>query len=182
MTRNEKKFYRLIEWAENTFGLKTIVHWHKSKKDYKWAGECGGGKIKLNCAKRKYINWTMMILNLAHEIGHHVDDLKMKNKDLSAHSYLDEDNKYIPIWARKVIINHEIKANSYIEHVLEQAGIKVSRSKIAYDCEECIWTYAHLLSNKGRYPTYEQTDVWRRENRNKYYKPYSRNKNAKKNS
>lgn len=163
-SRSKKTFYKLVAYAES-LGINVDIIFFKSRKEFKWGGTYSNSNIVLNILNNNRINWTSHTICLAHELGHHFDDIKRNKKEYIAHSFLLDDKGsgiYIPMWARKVILNSEFKAESYVPMVLERAGIQISDRKIKEYAAENIYMYIHLLNNKGKYPTNANVFEFRR--------------------
>lgn len=156
----KEDFLKLKNWA-NSIGVKVDCKYFYNI-DYIGLDSAGyaNGHIYLKIRKHKnrnnYVNWTEAILDLAHELGHHLDDIKVKNPNYKAHSYqasVKGEYKYIPHWARKVILRHELNADLAIPDILETVGISITKQKIDAYIFENQYVYEYLVSNYGMLPT-----------------------------
>lgn len=164
---NKKDFLKLKKWGEN-LGVKIDYRYIYSMKDVDSTGEYIDSTIALIIKRGKKtgrVNWTDAILDLAHELGHHLDDIQVKKPNYKAHQYLPQNKKdfrYVPKWARKVILKHEEEADFYIQHILEEAAVHVTKRKVDTYVFENQYIYRYILDNRGKQPTYKHAYAVRR--------------------
>ena len=169
-----KQDYISVKKYAKTLGLsvKSIYYNYHCNLDIQQAS-CVGKKITLYIKKRKwknnYINWTDVVFDLCHEIGHFLYDLNNPAPIMSdkAYSYLPANNGgnrvYIPKQYRKYILQEEMGATDFIPIILKRVNVKYSQFCMEMYFFEIAFMYMHSNSHNGKDATYQQTYNARRE-------------------
>lgn len=165
---------KLIKYAQG-LGLKVSI------RDYDGKGAGGGwttdGK-EITLFKWKNITTTRMILNLLHELAHHLAWVYADRTSSSDLEYaLDmEDSRTkrssspIPKEMRRLIYEEEKHDAQYRESIAKEVGLRIPWWKIKSDMEVDIWGY-RIYYETGNHPTQKEINE-------KYRELKVRNKNG----
>ena len=160
MSIRDEEIKQLIKYAN---GLKVKVQF---KKGYRG---CGGADwswepptITIYEPQRSK---TQVILNLLHELGHHMDwiynDKLVKEDVIRAYEILNNtgvfvsDNKHIPKRFRKIILEEEKAAIEYMETLWKELDLGIPRWKVKLAQHLDLFEYKFFYKH-GRFTTREE--------------------------
>lgn len=163
---------KLIKYAQG-LGLKVSIKPYNegSREGAGWTTD--GTEITLYKWPNQTI--TRMILNLLHELGHHLSWVysgRVTTKRLEHALDLEEQRKndkspVIPKRYRKLIYESEVKDAEYREQIALEVGLKVPAWKIKADKELDIWIYK-MYYETGNTPLVKDITALYKELKDKY--------------
>lgn len=123
---------------------------------------------------------TRLILNLLHELAHHLEFVYRGRKDpaeLLEALYLQDAGEDISKVQRKLIYETEKAACPYRELVANELGLKIPMYKLKADIDIDIWFYKHYYLT-GKYPTTNELELQQRFFRQYYREQYGNKKTS----
>jgi len=162
---------KLIKYAQG-LGLRVVI------KDYDGSGDGAGWTTdgtEITLFKWKNQTVTRMILNLLHELGHHMSWVysgRAKDKKIETALDLEDQRKskhspVIPKRYRKLIYESEVKDAEYREQIALEVGLRIPTWKVKADKDLDIWLYK-MYYDTGNTPTMKDSSAKYKELKDKY--------------
>lgn len=161
---------KLIKYAQG-LGLRVVI------REYDGGGAGGGWATdgtEITLFKWKNITITRMILNLLHELAHHMAwvyaDRVTKprvEKALDAEEAREKGSPPIPKRQRKIIYEEEKFDAQYREVIAKEVGLKLPNWKVKADIDVDIWGYKFYYET-GDHPTTKEMNIIYRELKERY--------------
>ncbi|NJO48262.1 MAG: hypothetical protein HC840_00940 [Leptolyngbyaceae cyanobacterium RM2_2_4] len=156
MTIRDDEIQRLIHYAKG-MGVKVILY-NKSKSGAEAEWTLDGTLIQVYAGSKK--SKTSIVLDLIHEIGHHVWFVHEKNRQpdmkfdeaITRENLVEEDpDKPTPKHLRKKIWDVEKAGTAYWDIIVKDTNIKIPTWKIEAAKEFDMWMYEMYYEN-GHFP------------------------------
>lgn len=158
MNVRDKELYRLIKYAQGLgvkVTLKVIPPNSNNHDAATWSTD--GSEIEVFYSEQT--SKTIIILNLVHELGHHLWFIykKKRTPDLKFDEAIEISNRetQAPKKIRKKILQVEREGIKYWDTIVIDTDIKIPRWKIEKTKEFDIWQY-ELYHETGKFPTYKE--------------------------
>lgn len=161
---------KLIKYAQG-LGLRVVI------RDYDGSGDGAGWTTdgtEITLFRWKNQTITRMILNLLHELGHHlawvyadrITNPKVDNA-LAAEDSRKKGDPFIPKRKRKIIYEEERFDAQYREVIAKEVGLRVPLWKIKADIDIDIWGY-RVYYETGKHPTAKDMNTLYKELKARY--------------
>lgn len=171
MVRDEE-IKRLIHYAKG-LGVKVIIY-SKTRSDAKAEWALDGSMIQVYAGSRR--SKTNIILDLIHELGHHVWFIHEKNRepDMKFDEAITRENLFeietdvpTPKHLRKKIWDVEVAGTHWWDVIYKDTNVKIPMWKVEAAKEFDMWVY-EVYYETGHFPKGEYRENHYREVQDKY--------------
>jgi len=152
----DREFNSLLLYAKS-LGIRVTVH-NKKGSDCLAFWLTDGSAI--NIYKNTIGNKTNLVLTLLHELGHHLDYVHTKKRNVSnrlidAWGRENTKEKKTSLKTRKLIYNDEVAGTQWWDAIIKEVQIKIPKWRIDLQKEKDLWMY-EVFVKTGDYPDNKQ--------------------------
>jgi hypothetical protein len=160
----EKELDRLEKYAE-ALGIR-VVYKSKQRGDNKAEWAVDGTEITIYLDKNE--STTQIILDLLHELGHHMHWVyNNRSVPLKLDNALEKENPNKK--DREAIYNDEVNGSVYHEVIYKELGLKIPFWKVQVERDQQLMIYEYFLNN-NTWPTIKTKSEFRKKLIKKYKK------------